>query len=169
MLLLLILLMIGIGGYVPQIASSRSLSDQYIQALRYQIGIPYKTAESRSVGLSCSQLARTAYLQTSAPKESKQIIRDRACLSPEMRAGCFGQLEVIAEASGLPALDAAQLSPGDVVVIGNETALHTVVYLGAGEWIDADPVRGRVGTFRATDRNVWFIYRATLLRWKALK
>ncbi len=67
----------------------------------------------------------------------------------------------------LSGLDPAILTPGPVGITAD--GRHVMVYLGDGEWIQADP-----GPFRVTignpttDRNPWFESMVVMQRWTVL-
>ena len=65
----------------------------------------------------------------------------------------------------LKELDLASLSPGDLAV--TKGGAHLLVYLGDGDWIQADPGAGKVLSQNAErEENPWFSYRVTTHRWK---
>ena len=64
-------------------------------------------------------------------------------------------------------LDPALLEPGDLAV--TDGGVHVLVYLGDGEWAQADPGEGRVVVSHpAEDPNPWFENRVTMHRWVLL-
>lgn len=60
-----------------------------------------------------------------------------------------------------------ELKPGDLAV--TDSGVHTLVYLGDGQWIQADPGIGHVATLDGReDPNAWFKQPVSMHRWREL-
>jgi cell wall-associated NlpC family hydrolase len=64
-------------------------------------------------------------------------------------------------------IDNSTLKAGDLAV--TKSGIHTMVYLGEGKWIQADPGIGAVATLHGrNDQNTWFDAPITMHRWSIL-
>jgi hypothetical protein len=62
------------------------------------------------------------------------------------------------------------LQPGDVAIVGNEVGVHTMAYIGGGNWIHSDPIAEKVLVVNKDFINDdWFKYRVSVMRWNIFK
>jgi hypothetical protein len=62
-------------------------------------------------------------------------------------------------------MDYSELKAGDLAV--TRGGLHTLAYVGEGNWIQADPGIGKVATLNGKmDKNGWFKNRVEMHRWR---
>ena len=89
------------------------------------------------------------------------------CAADALGDGYKGMTKLVQRADSMEELDPAQTMPGDIIV--PESGFHTFVYLGDGDWIEADPEKGKVLRINNADRSrEWRDIPVKLLRWSEL-
>lgn len=131
----------------------------YVTRLRWLNGWP-----SRGYyGFNCSGFLSNAH--------NEHYLSER-----ELYAGGYGKLLLIDEAADLHHIDETRLQPGDIAAFQGPTTppylgrgIHAAAFLAPGVWIDADPRRGFVTTWRMQDKSPtdpWFQNKVRILRWQ---
>jgi hypothetical protein len=127
--------------------------NNYLYALRNFEGRSY-------LDVNCSQLICRAYYGFSGHRV--------ACRAADIWYGCGGRMDIVANAGSLKQTDVQSLKPGDIVCIWHTAGIHVIAYLGNGEWIDSDPIRGGVTdhSLKYDPNDPWFNGKVRVLRWK---
>ena len=89
------------------------------------------------------------------------------CSARALKGGYRDWTRLLFTADSVNDIDLAQLAPGDLAVTSN--GVHVMVYLGMGEWIEADPGLGKVFKGHVPVRNAWFEMPVSVMRWKSLE
>ena len=153
-----------------------SLRENYIAGMRSFIGTTYVWGGESSRGIDCSGLPRKA-LRDALMKQAVHGNGDAARLwltqwwydasAKAMKESYRGFTRPTGVEGGLRQLDPAKLEGGDLAV--TENGRHVMIYLGDGEWIQADPGPGRVLVAKPNeDENPWFDSRVSVHRWTVL-
>jgi hypothetical protein len=161
-------------------ADARALKSRYVRELHRFEGTRYVWGGENRLGIDCSGLARRALLH-SLWKEGLKTVnpalmrkaaelwwRDASAraLASEYRE----QTQRIGEFDRITAINVSHLSPGDLAVTSD--GVHVLVYLGEGEWSEADPDERKVLILKtaaeAVKTDSWFNVPVTLVRWGVL-
>ena len=78
-----------------------------------------------------------------------------------------GRTRFLFAADSLNTLGQTNLQPGDFAVTRN--GVHTLAYLGNGEWIQADPGEGKVIVESVPSKDSWFAQPMKIMRWRLLE
>ena len=169
--------------YLPFIMPGReidreSLSKYYIGSARQYEGVRFLWGGENYFGIDCSGLVRKglidANLREGVLSANPACLR-RAfelwwydCSARALKNSYRNWTEPLFQASSINQLDCKLLQPGDFAVTMD--GIHTLLYLGDNEWIEADPGVGKVisATVPVED-NVWFNMPVQILRWKQLE
>jgi cell wall-associated NlpC family hydrolase len=125
-----------------------AIQSRYVTNLRSYQGTPYVYGGEGTFGIDCSGLPRRAYRDALMAEGLRTVNGSliRAWLdqwwhdagASAMGQGAEGRLVPIV--GGLDSRDT--LEPGDVAVVNGDT--HVVVFLGDGQWAEADPDAAKV-------------------------
>ncbi len=157
---------------------SSKLHDYYVTALRRMEGAPYVWGGERKGGIDCSGLPRRALRDalwqmgletgngTAFRRWAEQWWFDASAKA--LGENYRGFTRPMGMAGKLRDLDFYTLSPGDMGVTAD--GRHLMVFLGDGEWIQADPGSSRVTIEKPVMcGNVWFDAQVTMHRWMLLE
>ncbi|GAT33184.1 NlpC/P60 family protein [Terrimicrobium sacchariphilum] len=142
-------------------ASPENLRAAYVANLRTFEGTPYVWGGEGRLGIDCSGLPRTAWrktlfeegLRTMNPALIRQSFlswwNDAAARDLPISAD-YCRLDIKGPLAKLPY---EQLQPGDLAV--TSSGVHCLVYLGDGDWIEADPAQDKVLVLNKRQPDVW--------------
>ncbi|NWK57376.1 C40 family peptidase [Verrucomicrobiaceae bacterium N1E253] len=150
----------------------------YLQRMRALEGVTYHWGGESARGIDCSGLPRKA-LRDALLAYGLQHGNGRACrmfleqwwydtsakaLSEDYR----GFTRALSIRGKINSMSYDGLLPGDLAV--TQSKVHTLVYLGDGYWIQADPGIGAVAILHGRkDQNPWFSQEVTMHRWQVLE
>ncbi len=172
-------LMIPVLVAIPFVLPGRTIDQEklrqdYLKRLSEFEGTKYIWGGENSLGIDCSGLPRRAYrdalLQYGFRSANGRAFRswlEQWWYDASARALGEGYRDntVSLEVTGtIREMDYEGLEPGDLAVTSG--GAHILVYLGEGQWIQADPGLGKVATLDGrTAQNVWFGIPVTTHRW----
>ncbi len=142
-------------------AEPGNLRALYVAKLKTFEGTPYVWGGEGRLGIDCSGLPRTAWrktlfdegLRTMNPSLIRRSFlvwwndvaaRDLPTSADYRPLGLSGTLA---------RLPADRLQPGDLAV--TSSGVHCLVYLGNGDWIEADPAKGKVIILSISQQDLW--------------
>ncbi len=163
---------------LPGTVQSDDLRQAYVQCLRSFEGTPYHWGGESHRGIDCSGLPRRAMqgallgqgLKRADGKSLRTAVSQwwHDTSARAFAQGYRNQTIPLGITGKIRDLDLGQVQPGDLAVTG--TGVHCLVYLGEGQWIQADPAANKVLTQHGQrDQNPWFSKLVTLHRWTLLK
>ncbi len=141
--------------------SPKNLRDAYVAKLRTFEGTPYVWGGEGRLGIDCSGLPRTAWrktlfdegLRTMNPSLIRRSVlswwNDVAARDMPTSAD-YRRLDLNGSLSKLPY---EALQPGDLAV--TSSGVHCLVYLGNGDWIEADPAKSKVLILSTSQQDLW--------------
>lgn len=147
-----------------------NLRDLYVSKLRTFEGTPYVWGGEGRLGIDCSGLPRTAWrktlfeegLRTMNPSLIRQSFfswwNDVAARDLPSSAD-YIPLDLNGVLAKLPN---ERLEPGDLAV--TSSGVHCLVYLGQGDWIEADPAEGKVIILNTSQPDSWLSSRCVIAR-----
>jgi cell wall-associated NlpC family hydrolase len=150
------------------------LGNRYLAAMRSLEGATYVWGGERHQGVDCSGLPRLALRdalwQEGVENANGAAFREWARqwwfdTSAKALGGNYrGFTRPTGVCGKLRELDGGGLSPGDLAVTAD--GRHVMVFLGGGDWIQADPgpLKVTIGN-PATDPNCWFDSLVRVQRW----
>ncbi|MBE2287086.1 MAG: hypothetical protein IAE77_26755 [Prosthecobacter sp.] len=158
--------------------SSASLRKNYVDSLKTFEGCLYYWGGESRRGIDCSGLVRRgmidACLKDGVMTADPGLLRHGLSLwwndtsAKALGDEHDGLTMRLFDSPDLTTLDHAKIQPGDVAVTAD--GVHTMAYLGDGNWIEADPGKLRVIQVHApTTSNGWFKVPVRVLRWSLLK
>jgi hypothetical protein len=158
--------------------SAESLRSDYLVALRRYEGVRYYWGGETSRGIDCSGLIRRglidALLQRGIRTLDAGLVRHairlwwRDCTASALGEQHRGLTVPVLVTPSINALDHSTILPGDLAV--TKSGIHILAYLGDQQWIEADPMVGRVITVTAPSAdNSWFDGPMNIVRWSVLK
>lgn len=148
----------------------KNLREAYVAKLRSLEGTPYVWGGEGRLGIDCSGLPRTAWRKTLFDEglrtANPSLIR-RSFLAwwNDMAARDFLESADYhkQDFSGILAkLPDERLKPGDLAV--TSSGIHCLVYLGNGDWIEADPAIGKVIILNTNQPESWLSARCVIAR-----
>jgi hypothetical protein len=156
---------------------SKTLRGAYVSALRSYEATPYVWGGETRRGIDCSGLVRCAMIDANVDLGLRtlnpQLLRNafslwwHDCSAKALGEEHRGQTSLLEEVESINSLGPDDLLPGDIAV--TKTGLHTMAYLGEGEWIEADPSVWKVIRHKAPDPGFsWFTVKMRILRWRGL-
>lgn len=157
---------------------SRILRNAYTKSLRSYEGTRYVWGGENKLGIDCSGLVRAGLIKAS-------LNRGLVTLNPRLAryslslwwhdssAKALGeeyrqQTKHILRATSINTVDKGKVSPGDLAVTAN--GVHVLAYLGNADWIEADPLAGKVIVVKVPAiKNPWFNEPVNIMRWTLLE
>jgi len=168
------ILFMSLPGRTPD---SIALSAAYLSALRSYERVPYVWGGETGWGIDCSGLMRRSLecafvregLRTANPASIRAAIdlwwNDTT--AREIGRGYDGRTALVTSCPSLKSLHSPLVQPGDMAVTDSGT--HVMAYLGADQWIGADPLEEKVTIFSApTTTSGWFTCPMNVVRWQRL-
>jgi hypothetical protein len=152
--------------------------DAYVCELKVMEGLPYYWGAESNAQVDCSGLLRKAYLNAihdtwlDACDPGRAVLWTQVwffdCSAREMSRGYGGKIVSVHSQGKINTFDTGTLSPGDLAV--TITGVHCLAYVGAADWISADPGLGKVVIKRAPDPAFsWYDAPVAVFRWKQLQ
>jgi cell wall-associated NlpC family hydrolase len=177
-----ILIVLPILACIPFLLPSRAidateLRANYLQALARYEGSTYYWGGENMRGIDCSGLPRRslrdALLRYGIAHGNGKAFRLAAeqwyydTSAKALGEGYRSFTKNLAIEGTVQSIDNSTLKAGDLAV--TKSGIHTMVYLGEGKWIQADPGIGAVATLHSrNDQNTWFDAPITMHRWSIL-
>jgi hypothetical protein len=150
-----------------------ALRRNYVGSLIGYQGTRYVWGGENSLGIDCSGLVRRGLIMANYEQGfstfNPRLVREGLSLWwHDCSARALGdeyrqRTRFLFSAPGITAADYTRLQPGDLAV--TEDGIHVMAYLGAGQWIEADPDVKRVITLRVPGTNAWLSEPVRLVRW----
>ena len=177
-----ILIVLPILSCIPFLLPSRAidateLRANYLQALARYEGSTYYWGGENMRGIDCSGLPRRSlrdallrYGIAHANGKAFRLAAEQWYYDTSAKAlgeGYRSFTKNLAIEGTVQSIDNSTLKAGDLAV--TKSGIHTMVYLGEGKWIQADPGIGAVATLHSrNDQNTWFDAPITMHRWSIL-
>lgn len=167
----------GIFALLPGHTIDQSgLRERYPANLRAFEGSRYQWGGENRLGIDCSGLVRAALmnacLQESLRTLNPSLLRfSISCWWNDCSARALGEeyrhttVKLFA-AESVNSIPLTQILPGDMAV--TDDGIHVLAYLGANEWIEADPNERKVIIEAIPSTNIWFDGPVTVVRWSLL-
>jgi hypothetical protein len=164
----------GVMGSKPP--DTDALREVYYKRLHAFIGTPYARGGETDVGIDSAGLARAA-LWHAMVREGVKEFNPRLLGSKlwsfwwhdvsarDIDGGKYGYTQVIGHAPKLAGYDTSKVKIGDMAVADKS---HVIVYYGKGQWIEANPVDGKVVVNKApaSSKRPRFNEPVRLIRWR---
>lgn len=150
------------------------LRASYLKRMQTLEGVSYHWGGESSRGIDCSGLPRKAY-RDALWAYGIQNVNGSACrmfveqwwFDTSARAlgeGYRGFTVEVKQGGNIKEMSYEKLEPGDLAV--TVSGVHVLVYLGRGQWIQADPGAGSVINLHGRkNQNPWFSQPVTIHRW----
>lgn len=156
----------------------QNLRERYIFNARKYEGVRYIWGGENPFGIDCSGLIRkgiiNANLQEGLATANSACMRKAFelwwydCSARALKDHYRNWTKSLFQADSINKIDHRSLKPGDFAVTMD--GVHTLLYLGKNEWIEADPGIGKVILVTVpVKNNVWFDTPVQILRWKELE
>ena len=176
-LLLVTLLMVGFLICPGRDYDQNQLRKAYVHALRSYEGTRYIWGGENKFGIDCSGLVRAGLIKASFQEGLRTLNPGLARFALSLwwhdsSAEALGQeyrqqTKHLLGATNINELDPNKVMPGDIAV--TVSGVHVLAYLGASEWIEADPDLRKVVIVQVPERkNPWFQETFNILRWSEL-
>lgn len=156
--------------------SQAELQQSYIASLRSYEGVRYIWRGDNALGIDCSGLVRKALvvanfkegIQHFNPTLLRQalILWWHRCSARKLSEGYDKRTTLSGSAKSLNILDSSRFAPGTMAV--TKDGVHVMVYLGNGEWLEADPGLKKVIVLRPPTNNMWCEIPVNLVSWNQL-
>ncbi|HKW29187.1 MAG TPA: NlpC/P60 family protein [Verrucomicrobiae bacterium] len=154
------------------------LRNTYVASLRSFEGTRYIWGGENKQGIDCSGLVRAGLIKASGEQGLETLNPGlvRYSLSlwwHDSTAKALGeeyrhQTKHVLKAASINSLDQDKVLPGDIAVTAN--GVHVLACLGNSEWIEADPLLGKVIVVKLPSaKNPWFNEPVNVLRWTSLE
>ncbi len=154
------------------------LRSRYITSLQRYEGTRYVWGGENRFGIDCSGLVRRglidAHLWEGLVTANPALVREAArlwwfdCSARSLKDNYRGWTRLLFTAPAINDVAPERFRAGDIAV--TSSGVHVLVYLGGGEWLQADSTPGKVVRGRPpTDSNKWFSVPVHVLRWQFLE
>lgn len=157
-------------------ASTETLRQDYLDALRGYTSAVYVWGGETRAGIDCSGLVRRGLIDANLARGLRSanpaLVRQglslwlNDCSAKALGEEYRGWTQAVLNTSSLNDADYDKLLPGDVAVTSN--GVHTLAYLGDRTWIEADPGAWRVIQVTVPTPNAWFSQPMRVVRWRQL-
>jgi hypothetical protein len=155
-----------------------ALREEYVARMRGYEGTRYFWGGENSRGIDCSGLPRRALREALWKQGWNQADGELLRMAigqwwfdssaKAMAEGYRGNTRALGGEGTVRDLDLSSLSPGDLAVTAN--GVHVMVYVGSGQWIQAEPSAGKVITLDGrSGASDWFDVPVTTHRWQVLE
>lgn len=159
-------------------ADTKKLVSEYLDALRSYEGTRYIWGGENKLGIDCSGLVRAGLIKANFRQGlltmNPNLVRFSLslwwhdCSAKALGEGYRDQTKLILSVPGINVLDENNILPGDIAV--TKSGVHVLAFLGAHQWIEADPEIKRVVIIHTPDHtNPWFDEPVRVLRWTELE
>ena len=172
LVLAVIVLVIPARGHDPE-----KLRNFYVAGLLPYEGTRYIWGGENGFGIDCSGLVRkgliNAHIYDAIMRFNPSGFRHALelwwfdCSAAALKNGYRDWARPLFTAGSVNGIDPARLAPGDMAVTSD--GVHVMVYLGTGEWIEADPGLCKVFKGCVPVENGWFEKPVSVVRWKCLE
>lgn len=160
-----------------RISDHRALRSAYLEELQKMDGTSYVWGGESKLGVDCSGLPRLAlrlahcrrFFSTGNPGHARAWLESWwfDSSAKALSKGYRGFTTPVGVEGTLQNIDHSNIKSGDLAITSN--GVHLLVYLGDGEWIQADPGPGKVHIQNPKiDSNGWFKDTSTIHRWREL-
>ena len=158
--------------------TTESLRTAYVASLRSFEGTRYIWGGENKRGIDCSGLVRAGLIKASWQQGletlNPRLVRYSLSLWwHDSTAKAMGeeyrqQTKHVLKAASINSLDQHKVLPGDIAVTAS--GVHVLACLGNGEWIEADPIPGKVIVVKIPAvKNPWFEEPVNIMRWTLLE
>ena len=152
------------------------LRSEYVKVLEKYEGAPYHWGGENQFGIDCSGLVRKGFIvanfQLALKSLNAKFLRNALkvwwfdCTAWELKDGYRNMTTKLFVANSINSIKSKMLIAGDVAVTSN--GIHTLVYLGNDNWIEADPGIRKVIKVKIPVDNHWFETPVQIIRWRQL-
>lgn len=160
-----------------RITDHELLRSEYLEALKKLDGSAYIWGGESTIGVDCSGLPRLAlrqahcrrFFSTGNPSHARAWLESWwfDSSAKALSNGYRGFTTPVNVSGTLYTIDHTEILPGDLAITSG--GVHLLVYLGDGQWIQADPGPNKVHIKNPrTDSNGWFSDPSTIHRWRGL-
>jgi len=154
-----------------------TLRAEYVSGMKRYEGVAYYWGGESIRGIDCSGLIRrglidSLFLRGVRTGDAGLVRRALALWWRDCTASALGESQGgltvrLLETKSINQLDHAPLLPGDLAV--TRDGVHVLAYMGGGQWIEADPVLGKVVVATPPVKEIlWFDTPVKLVRWSLL-
>lgn len=159
-------------------SATERLRTAYVASLRSFEGTRYIWGGENQFGIDCSGLVRAGLIKASWQQGletlNPRLVRYSLSLWwHDSTAKAMGeeyreQTKHVLKAASINSLDQNKVLPGDIAVTAS--GVHVLACLGNGEWIEADPIPGKVIVVKIPAvKNPWFEEPVNIMRWTLLE